>query len=193
MKEVLLGKYAKRIFGNVTFCKIINDFDCPVAHITQKIESVYPERIMETGFGLGLYENRMKSYESSRNCLIKIPKDADDKEVQSRLDSFNSHIYLITSNNIRDVLSETDMYRLDNYGIDIVELEDKYETQDKEGNRYSKGTMRLTIDGEVLTDDPKEFRRYVYSRTFQPDIDLREEVNIQTHILSEKTNYKLTI
>lgn len=194
MREIQLDGKARRIFGNVTFCKIINTFEKPVIHIAQEIETVYPERMMDTGFGPGLYDNSVKSFKSVRNTIVKVPDSSTSEEIIQKLGEYDSHIYSIVSNDVRDVLNYLDLYRLDFLGVELFELEDKYETQDKFGNRYSKGKLRMTSDGEIVDEDlPKEFRRYVYSRNYEEDKDLRQDITIKDIIKTEKREYKLII
>jgi hypothetical protein len=193
MREISLGRNAKRIFGSVSFSRIINNYENGgVVHLTQGVKSIYPKRLLDTGFGPGLYDSSYSEYETTRNCLVRIPEGLTEADVNERLQLFDGHIYLIVSNNIHDIITAFDTYRVEMCGTQLYEIEDKYETKDKEGNMYSKGLIRCTWDGEVIRDLPKEFRRYIYSREYRDDIDLRE-VEEESIIKESNINYNIKI
>lgn len=194
MREVLLSKHAKRIFEDVKFSRIINNYEKDsVAHLVQSVRSIYPKKLMDTGFGTGLFESTFIEFTTTRNCLVKIPDGLTEEQVIERLNLFEGHIYTLISFNIKDVLTAYDIYRMELYGTSLIELEDKYETKDEHGNTYSKGLMNRTWDGEILRDEPKEYRRYIYSREYRDDIDLRPQTIMQSKPIIEKISYNLIV
>lgn len=192
MLEVRIGPNAKRIFDEVVLSRIINNFDKPVAHLSQPVQFVYSTRSMDTHFGEGLYDTDYKKHTTSRNCLVPVPEDASEDSIKEELSKYKSHIYCVISNKPSDIISETDKFRLENFEVEEQDLLDKYETQDSEGNRYSFGLKRVTLDGEVLNDNLPEYRRYVYSRSYFPDIDLRD-MSVKLKARSNVYNYNLEV
>jgi len=171
MREVSFGDNAKRIFGNVILSRIINTKSGEtVVHLTQEVKSIYPEKIVR--FIPGLNDDSFNVYVKKRHCLVFVPTGLQKKEIISKLKLNEGHIYQIISYDLEDVITPID-YNLLKKGIPLYEIEDRYETKDKEGNTYSKGLMRMTCDGEILRDIPKEYRRYDYSKEYKEDIDLR--------------------
>lgn len=156
--------------------------DRHVCHIKQRIVSKYPTRQFGSTLSTGLFDNsegEVKEYENYRHTLVKIPSDlkpGDEKAIQDRLNQFKGTIQRIVSHDLDDVLTDGDRWAIQNgiEGMSREELADKYETRDSDGNRYSRGTLRVSSDGEVMDETlPAEYSRRVYQNSFVEDVDFR--------------------
>ena len=154
-----------------------------VAHISQEIISKYPSRKFSNRLSTGLFEakdDEFKEYTTKRHCLVKVPNELESGSkkdlavVQKQLDSFKGSIQRIVSNELDDVLTEGDIWNMRENNVTREELAEKYETRDTDNNKYSRGELRKSTDGEVVNALlPREYSRRVYQNVFVEDLDKR--------------------
>jgi len=149
--------------------------------LMQETTITYPSKRMDTGFGKGLFNSTPgKTYTNKRYALIKTPEEATEKVVEDQLSKVpNACIYRILSNDIQDIITDSERAAIKEELTSLERLEDRYEVQDSEGNRYAQGKLRVTRDGEVIENMPKEFKRDVFSTEYKEDIDLRQFVGVE--------------
>jgi len=172
--------------GGVEAVAIYDEFEnSHVAHVKQTVVSKYPTKKFDSRLSSGLFkpeEGSYKEYESTRHTLVKVPSElkSDDEAsltaVQDQLNSFTGIIQRVVSHKLSDVLTEGDEWAIENVEEVTVEaLEERYETRDSDGNRYSSGKLRVSVADGVVDDIlPKEFSRRVYQNSFVEDVDHRE-------------------
>jgi len=187
-----------------------NEFDGKVrvsAHLSQKRATVYPAQRMDNGFGDGLFDSpEGETFESTRHTLVSVPEDATEETVAARIKTFtDACIYRKVSNSLDEVISNREKQAIESGLIEKESLKSRYIVRDSEGNVYAN----VTTDGEVLEGDdrvvgkivesedgdtleitnPKailEFKRDIFSREYQEDIDNRVEVNVaQAAVIEE--------
>jgi len=154
-----------------------------VCHVKQIVRSKYPTRRYGNKLSSGLFEEDEGNYtefESTRHTLVKVPNnlnsgnEEDLAQVQSQLDKFPGTIQRIVSHNLEDILTEGDDWALREGVFTRDQLEERFETRDTEGNRYSSGKLRVSVnDGVVDETLPKEYSRRVYQNQFVEDVDHR--------------------
>jgi hypothetical protein len=173
----------KRIYGLVTVVEVLTQFKS-VAHVTQEITTIYPGRRMSNNKSTGLYDqpDDGQSFTSTRNALVPIKEGETKEQVEAQLSKFpEGCIQRVVTNNIGDILTDGDIWAMNHDDpktgrpyFTEEDLKQKYETRDKDGNRYSGGKMRVTAAGEVVNDTlVEEYTRNFYQRTFVEDEDLR--------------------
>jgi hypothetical protein len=156
-----------------------------VAHVKQDIVSKYPKKKFGNSLSSGLFSNgddaEHTEYVNTRHTLIKVPSEfkSDDekslKTVQEKLDAVNGTIQRIVSHNLEDVLTDEDRWAMEEGHFTREDAVERYETRDSENNKYSRGQLRVTSDGEIVDDTlPAEFSRRVYQNIFSEDVDKRE-------------------
>jgi hypothetical protein len=170
----------KKVFGKVAVVgAIYTDFK-PVAHLTQTITSIYPARQLKTDKSTGLFTtpDEGQKFESVRHCLVAVPKSATVEQVTAELAKYpEGCIQNVLSNDINDVLTSGDRYILEQGTRDLDFFKDKYENRDSDGNRYSRGEIRMAHTGELLREDlPMEFKRSFYQNQYVADVDKRVAV-----------------
>lgn len=179
----------KRDYKPVEVVEIFTNFKS-VAHLQQDIESIYPGRRMSNNKSTGLFDqpDDGQKFNVTRHCLIAIPEGTTVEQVASQLSKNpNGVIQRVVTNNIQDVLTDGDVWAMKNRNPEtnqpyatLESLKEKYETRDKEGNRYSAGQMRISVTGEIINDSlPEEFTRNFYQREYTEDLDLREKVTVE--------------
>jgi len=146
------------------------------ATLKQDCTITYPSKRMDTGFGKGLFDSMAgKAFVTSRYALIKTPADATNELVEQQLKSFpQACIYRVLSNDIDDIISDSERSAIKEGFTTLEAYEDRYEVQDGKGNRYAQGKVRVTNDGEVVEQLPKEFKRDIFSTVFMDDRDFRQ-------------------
>lgn len=177
----------KKIYSPVNVEEILTGFKS-VAHLSQEITSVYPGRRMNSNKSTGLFDqpDDGQKFNVTRHCLIPVPEGVTVEEVTSQLIKFpNGVIQRVVTNNIKDILTDGDVWAMNNTDENgnpfttLEALRDKYETRDKEGNRYSNGVLRVSVAGELVNDLPEEYTRNFYQREFVEDLDLRVPVTVE--------------
>lgn len=180
----------KRVFKPVEVVEVFDNFKS-VAHLQQEIETVYPGRRMSNNKSTGLFDqpDDGQTFNATRHCLIAIPDGTTVEQVASQLSKNpNGVIQRVVTNNIEDILTDGDIWAMNNTDpntnfpyVTLDSLKEKYQTRDKDGNRYSGGQMRTTSAGEIVDDTlPEEFTRNFYQREYAEDIDLRKKVTVET-------------
>jgi len=185
----------KRVYGLVGVVEVMSQFK-PVAHVTQEITTIYPGRRMNSNRSTGLYDqpDDGQSFSSTRNALVPVKEGETKEQVEAQLSKFpEGCIQRVVTNNINDILTDGDIWAMNHDNPETgkpyfteEDLKQKYETRDKEGNRYSAGKMRISVKGEVIDDTlPEEYTRNFYQREFKEDEDLR--VAVETTVESKAT------
>ena len=106
-----------------------------------------------------------KEYESNpRYAVIPIPEGVTIEQVQLALQTKpESTVYSIVTNNIQDILTQGDHWAIEEGHSDIETLKEKYETRDKDNNKYSGGQLNT---GNL----PREYTRRFYVDHIKEDV-----------------------
>ncbi len=157
--------------------------------IKQTIETVYPSKRYNSSLSEGLFNNDSdgESYQNTRYCLVKAPTGITEEEAKEQLSKFpEACIQQIVSNRLNDILSDNDLYAIENGLVTEEELSDRYEMQDSQGNRYIDGKIRVNSDGELLSNTSKrEYRRFVFRQQYVEDVDNRSLTEVKEKVKEE--------
>jgi hypothetical protein len=179
----------KKVYEAVKAIELLTNYK-PVVHISQDIVSIYPGRRMGNDKSTGLFDqpDDGKKFTSTRHALVVVGVGTTLAQVEAQLAQFpEGVIQRVVTNDINDILTDGDRWALATINPEtgepystIEKLKDKYETRDTDGNRFSRGQMRVDAATGVVLNEllAEEYTRNFYQRVYTEDKDFRAPVMV---------------